>query len=90
MDELLVNPSGDAVIYKDWTPIVYLRQDGRWWFIVRRVMHRGHEMDDVLEVAVDRERIEGELRRRGYRPVPGENRAAWTRQESPHFGTAST
>lgn len=73
------------MLYKEWTPIVYLRQDGRWWYVVRRIKYRGREQDDVLEVAVVREKIESELRKRGYRPLPGDVGAEWVHEDSPHI-----
>jgi hypothetical protein len=67
------------MLYKEWPSTVRLKQEGRYWFIVRVVEWRNREVDDVLEVAVDREKLVAALLEMGYREAD----CVWIRNDSP-------
>ena len=70
------------MIYKEWPNAVRLKQDGRYWFVVRRIRWRNREVDDVLEVSVDRQRLATELLGRGYREADSVAESVWLKNDA--------
>jgi hypothetical protein len=69
------------MIYKEWPNTVWLKQEGRYWFIVRRVRWRNRVVDDVLEVTVDRQSLVALLIGRGYCEADSVVESVWLRSD---------